>query len=55
MLLEEHYHEVAGTSYTDATASGFEVLPDDIVIKSFTSYVRGEGADGFEVKPFPVS
>ena len=52
MLLEEHYHEVAGTSYTDATASGFEVLPDDIVIKNFIS---GEGTDGFDIKPFSVS
>ena len=38
ILLEEHFHEAAGTSYSDAQASGFEVLPDDVVIKTFLDY-----------------
>ena len=52
-LLEEHFHEAAGTSYTDVQASGFEVLPDDMVIKSFLT--RGEAVEIFEVSTFPVS
>ena len=53
MLIEEHYHEAAGTSYTDAHESGFEVVPDDIVIKSFL--LKGETTEEFELKAFPVS
>ncbi len=53
MLIEEHYHETAGTSYSDAHASGFEVVPDDIVIKSFLN--KGEATEEFELKAFPVS
>ena len=53
MLIEEHYHEAAGTSYSDAQASGFEVLPDDVVIKNFLN--KAEASDIFEVKPFSVS
>ena len=34
-------------------ASGFEVLPDDMVIKSFLT--RGEAVEIFEVSTFPVS
>jgi len=52
MQLEEHFHEVAGTSYTDAHASGFEVLPDDMVIKNF---LKESEAERFELKSFPVS
>ncbi len=53
MLIEEHFHEAEGTSYTEAQASGFEVLPDDVVIKNFLS--KGEATDTFEVVSFPVS
>lgn len=52
-LLEEHFHEVAGTSYTDAQSSGFEVLPDDMVIKTFLT--DGSSSDPFEVTSFTVS
>ena len=52
LLLEEHFHEAAGTSYSDAHASGFEVLPDDIVIKNF---LQEGGEERFEVRSFPVS
>ena len=51
-MVEEHYHEAAGTSYTDAHASGFEVLPDDVVIKSYLQ--RRDPSEGFEVKPCNV-
>ena len=53
LLLEEHFHEAAGTSYTDVQASGFEVLPDDMVIKSFLSGT--ELSEAYEVTTFPVS
>ena len=53
MLIEEHYHEAAGTSYSEAQASGFEVLPDDMVIKSFLH--KTDPVEEFEMKPFPVS
>ena len=53
MLLEEHLHEVVGTSYTEAQASGFEVFPDDVVIKNFLK--RREATDLFDVKAFSVS
>ncbi len=52
-LLEEHFHEAAGVSYTDVQASGFEVLPDDMVIKSFLA--RSEPTENYEVTTFPVS
>lgn len=51
--MEEHFHELAGTSYTDAQKSGFEVLPDDMVVKSFLT--KGEASEMFEVTTFPVS
>ena len=53
ILVEEHYHEAAGTSYSDAQASGFEVLPDDVVIKSFLQ--KRDSSEGFEVKSCHVS
>ena len=53
LLLEEHFHEAAGTSYTDAQASGFDVVPDDMVIKSFLT--RTELSEAYEVTTFPVS
>ncbi len=52
MLLEEHFHEVEGTSYTDAHESGYEVLPDDMVIKN---YLTQSGEERFEMRAFPVS
>ena len=52
IMVEEHYHEAAGTSYTDAHASGFEVLPDDVVIKSYLQ--KRDPSEGFEVKPCNV-
>ena len=52
-MVEEHYHEAAGTSYSDAQASGFEVLPDDVVIKSFLQ--KRDSSEGAEVKPCHVS
>ena len=51
-MLEEQYHEAAGTSYTDAQASGFEIVPDDIVVKGFLQ--NKETVDPFDFKPFPV-
>ena len=51
--MEEHYHETAGTSYSDAQLSGYDVLPDDMVIKTFLT--KGEASEGFEVTAFPVS
>ena len=54
LLLEEHFHEAAGTSYQDAHASGFDVVPDDMVIKSFLN--RTDISDpAYEVTTFPVS
>ena len=53
LLLEEHFHEAAGTSYTDAQASGFDVVPDDMVIKSFLN--KTELSEAYEVTTFPVS
>lgn len=53
MLLEEHFHEAEGTSYSDAQASGFEVLTDDVVVKSFLN--KGEATEVFEVATFTVS
>ena len=50
--MEEQYHEAAGTSYTDAQASGFEIVPDDIVVKSFLHLT--EPVEPFDFKPFPV-
>ncbi len=52
MLLEEHFHEVAGTSYTDAHESGYEVLPDDMVIKNYLTQTEDER---FAPRSFPVS
>ena len=51
-MVEEDYHEAAGTSYTDAHASGFEVLPDDVVIKSYLQ--KRDPSEGFDVKPCNV-
>jgi len=51
-LLEEQFHEAAGTSYSDAQASGFEIVPDDIVVKSFLQHK--DTVDPFDFKPFPV-
>ena len=68
MLLEERYHEAAGTSYSDVQvmcihmlysktvftqqASGFEVVYDDAVLRSFL--VRPE-LPSFEPKIFQAS
>lgn len=55
-LLEEHFHEAAGTSYTDVQESGFEVLPDDMVIKSFLNHATGgDITEAFQITPFSVS
>ncbi len=53
MLLEEHFHEVEGMSYTDAHESGYEVVPDDMVIKNYLT--KGSGDERFEMRPFLVS
>ena len=53
ILLEEHYHETAGTSYSDAHASGFEVLPDDVVIKSFLDNM--DYRENVQINSLPVS
>ncbi|XP_064397834.1 uncharacterized protein LOC135344542 isoform X2 [Halichondria panicea] len=50
MLLEEHFHEVEGMSYTDAHESGYEVVPDDMVIKNYLT--KGSGDERFEMRPF---
>lgn len=34
MLLEEHYHEAPDVSYAEVTAKDFDVVPDDVIIKS---------------------
>ena len=52
MLLEEHYHEAAGVSYADVTADDFEVVPDDVVIKTFLE--QAELTDPFDIKDFSV-
>ncbi len=52
MLLEEHFHEVEGTSYSDAHESGYEVLPDDMVVKNFLTQ---SGDERFDLRSFPVS
>lgn len=49
MLLEERYHEANGTSYSDVQASGFEVVYDDAVLRSFLSKQDGTA---FEPKLF---
>ena len=53
MLLEEHYHEAAGVSYAEVTADDFEVVPDDMVIKTFLQ--QPELTPPFDVKDFSVS
>ena len=59
MLLEERFHEAADASYTDVQASGFEVVYDDAVHRSFiTQSNEGGGgslATGFEPRLFHVS
>ena len=52
MLLEEHYHEAPDVSYADVTAKDFDVVPDDMVIKSFLDYT--ELIDPFTLKDFSV-
>ena len=51
MLLEEHYHEAPDVSYADVTAD-FEVVPDDLVIKSCLN--QDERVDSFDIKEFSV-
>ena len=53
ILLEEHFHEAAGTSYSDAQASGFEVLPDDVVIKTFLDY--SDYRENIPINSLPVN
>ena len=52
MLLEEHYHEAPGASYADAAAKDFDVVPDDIIIKSCLD--QDELTDPFDIKEFLV-
>lgn len=52
MLLEEHYHEAADVSYADITANDFDVVLDDVVIKSFLN--QAELVAPFDVKDFSV-
>jgi hypothetical protein len=52
MLLEEHYHEAPDVSYADVTAKDFDVVPDDMVIKSFLDYT--ELIDPFTIKDFTI-
>ena len=59
MLLEERFHEAADASYTDVQASGFEVVYDDAVHRSFMNQPSDGGsgglATGFEPRLFHVS
>ena len=48
MLLEEHYHEAPDVSYAD----DFDVVPDDIVIKSCLD--QDEINELTNVRDFPV-
>ncbi|CAI8053290.1 Ultraviolet-B receptor UVR8 [Geodia barretti] len=52
MLLEEHYHEAPDVSYADVTANDFEVVPDDVVIKSCLD--QDELVDPFDLKNFSI-
>ena len=54
LLLEEQYHEAPGTSYSDVQASGFEVVYDDAVLRSFLSQSDTHTAGEFEPKYFRV-
>ena len=53
VLLEEHFHEAAGTSYSDAHDSGFEVLPDDVVIRTFLD--QADYRETIQINNLPVS
>ena len=55
LLLEEQYHEAPGTSYSDVQASGFEVVYDDAVLRSFLSQSDTHTAGEFEPKNFRVN
>jgi hypothetical protein len=52
MLLEEHYHEAPDVSYADVTANDFDVVPDDVIIKSCLD--QTELNDPFDMKEFSV-
>ena len=49
MLLEEHYHEAPDVSYAEVTARNFDVVPDDVIIKSCLNHT-----DLIDIKEFSV-
>ena len=58
MMLEERFHEAADASYSDVQASGFEVVYDDAVHRSFMNQLTDSGsslAAGFEPRLFHVT
>ena len=52
MLLEEHYHEAPDVSYADMTARDFDIVLDDVIIKSCLD--QTDLADPFDIKEFSV-
>ena len=52
MMLEEHYHESPDVSYADVRAKEFDVVLDDVVIKSLLDLA--EPIEPFDVKDFSV-
>ena len=52
MLLEEHYHEAPDVSYADVTANDFDVVPDDVVIK--TCLNQDDVVEPFNIENFTV-
>ena len=49
MLLEEHYHEAPDVSYAEVTAKDFDVVPDDVIIKSCLDQDEHADAKEFSV------